>query len=90
MKNYNPIEKIISNESVIHVLNSVKLSGEGSLLVNMTKSDLKEDIYEIYVSPKDYNPETDKLTFLATITKKKEKVRSWYIRFEGNWEAGIF
>ncbi len=85
MKNYNPIEKIISNESVIHVLNSAKLSGEGSLLVNMTKSDLKEDIYEIYVPPKYYDSKTDKLTFLATIIKKKEKIRSWHIRFESNW-----
>ena len=87
MKNYNPIEKIISNENVIRVLNSAELSGEGSLLVDMTKSDLKEDIYEIYVPSKDYNSEIDKLTFLATVTKKKEKIKSWHIRFEGNWKA---
>lgn len=89
MKNYNPIEKIISNENVIHVLNSAKLFGEGSLLVNVAKRDLKEDIYEIYVPPKDYNSETDKLTFLAIVTKKKEKIKNWYIRFEGNWKADI-
>ncbi len=89
MKNYNPIEKIISNENVIYVLSSAKLSGEGSLLVDMTKSDLKEDIYEIYVPPKYYNSKTDKLTFLATVTKKKEKIKSWNIRFEGNWKVDI-
>ena len=55
MECYKPLNEIIGNEDVIHILNSAKLLGEGDLLVEQVKKDEDNEIYKIYVPPKDYN-----------------------------------
>lgn len=85
MDKYEPIEKLISNKNVIHILSEAKLPGEGDLLVEIVESSIERDVFSIYVTPKNYNSRTSDLTFLATVKKEKEgeKIKGWYINFKG-------
>ena len=84
MDKYKPIEELISNENVVRVLNSSKLPGEGELLSEVVETGGERDVFNIYVTTKDRS--CDDLIFLATVTKKKEKISNWYINFKGNFK----
>jgi len=87
MDKHEPIEKLISNKNVIHILSEAKLPGEGDLLVEIVERSIEREVFSIYIAPKNYNLETSDLTFLATVKKEKngEKIKGWYIKFKGGY-----
>lgn len=91
MKNYNPIEKIISNENVIHILSGAKLPGEGDLLAEVLEETENKSIIKIYVVSRSYSSTGDKLIYLAKVIKKKNKIgiTEWYVNLEGKWKVDI-
>ena len=84
MKKYKPIEELISNETVIHILSEARLPGEGDLLAEiLEKSEEKSDfkIYAISVE--------SEMVYLANVIRKKDKIGiiNGYVNFEGNWKV---
>lgn len=85
MDKYIPIGKLISNENVVHVLSGARLPGEGDLLLEIVETSREKDVFRIYALPRNYNSNTDRLTFFATVTKEKGggRIRGWYVNFKG-------
>ncbi len=78
MKKYIPIEKLINNENVIHILSEARLPGEKALYLKIIKKNDDEEIFEAYVVKNEIFSENN-LNYLAIIRRDK---KGWHINFK--------
>ena len=78
MKNYNDVEDIINNETVLSILNNARLPEEEKLLLKIIEKNEDKEVYEIYATYK------ESLNYMCSMEKKIGKVNSWHLKFKMN------
>jgi len=81
MDKYESLDKVISNENVIKILESAMLAHEDSVLAEVLEKSEDKFVIKVYIDSK------FKMTYLAKVIREKDKmgINNWYVKLEGKW-----